>query len=181
MPKAYLSRRSLSKSLFALPFALAAQSQLVPPSPGVAKVAAGADRSNNVIKLPGGDPVYVKVSTRDSQGALFMTEQPITRRAAGPPQHYHEAQDDWFYCLPESTWWRSATNVSGLPQVIPCWGRGVCRTHLFTTAPARVVSSWHSPPQKILNSFFATWRVVVSTLAAARLQIKRKRAESMES
>jgi len=99
MSKVNLSRRSLSKSLFALPFALAAQSQLVSASPGVAKVGAGADRSNNVIKLPGGDLVYVKVSSQDSQGALFMTEQPITRRGAGPPKHYHEAQDEWFYCL----------------------------------------------------------------------------------
>ena len=99
MSKVNLSRRSLSKSLIALPFALAAQSQLVSASPGVAKVGAGADRSNNVIKLPGGDLVYVKVSSQDSQGALFMTEQPITRRGAGPPRHYHEAQDEWFYCL----------------------------------------------------------------------------------
>jgi quercetin dioxygenase-like cupin family protein len=78
---------------------MAAQSQLVPTSPGVAKVAAGADRSNNVIKLPGGDLVYVKVATRDSEGALFITEQPIARRGVGPPKHYHEAQDEWFYCL----------------------------------------------------------------------------------
>jgi quercetin dioxygenase-like cupin family protein len=99
MSKADISRRSLSKSLFTLPFILAAQAQLVSPTPEVAKVAAGVDRSNYVIKLPGGDLVNVKVSTRDSQGALFMAEQPITRRGAGPPKHYHEAQDEWFYCL----------------------------------------------------------------------------------
>ena len=55
---------SLCKSLFALPVALAAQSQLVSPSPGVAKLAGGADRFNNVIKLWG--LVYVEVGTRDS-------------------------------------------------------------------------------------------------------------------
>jgi quercetin dioxygenase-like cupin family protein len=99
MSKAHLSRGSLCKSLFTLPVALVAQSQLMSPSPGVAKVAAGADRSNNVIKLPRGDLVYVKVATRDSEGALFVTEQPIARRGIGPPKHYHEAQDEWFYCL----------------------------------------------------------------------------------
>ena len=99
MSKAQLSRRSLCKSLFALPVALAAQSQLASPSPGIAKVPAGAGRFNDVIKLPGGDLVYVKVGTQDSSGALFMTEQPIQRRGAGPPKHYHEAQDEWFYCL----------------------------------------------------------------------------------
>jgi hypothetical protein len=96
MSKAYLSRR---KSLFTLPVALAAESQLMSPGPGVSKVAAGADRSNSVIKLPGGDLVYVKVATRDSGGALFVTEQPIARRGVGPPKHYHEAQDEWFDCL----------------------------------------------------------------------------------
>jgi uncharacterized cupin superfamily protein len=28
-----------------------------------------------------------------------MTEQPIERRGSGPPRHYHEEQDEWFYCL----------------------------------------------------------------------------------
>src|SRR5215475_10834742 len=99
MSKVDLSRRSLSKSLFTVPFALAAQAQLAAPSHNVAKVDAGEGRSHDVIKLPGGDLVHVKVSSRDSQGALFMTEQPITRRGAGPPKHYHESQDEWFYCL----------------------------------------------------------------------------------
>lgn len=63
------------------------------------KVAAGSGRAGDIIKLPGGDLVRVKVSTQDSGGALFMTEQPITRRGSGPPKHYHEEQDEWFYCL----------------------------------------------------------------------------------
>ena len=99
MFKAHFPRRSLLKSLFALPFGLAPQLPRVWPSPGVAKVAAGADRFNTVIKLPGGDLVYVKVASQDSGGELFMTEQPIDRRGVGPPKHYHEAQDEWFYCL----------------------------------------------------------------------------------
>ena len=63
------------------------------------KVAAGSGRANDIIKLPGGDRIHVKVATQDSGGALFMTEQPIERRGSGPPKHYHEEQDEWFYCL----------------------------------------------------------------------------------
>ena len=69
------------------------------PTPSVVKVAAGSGRTDDIIKLPGGDLVHVKVSTQDSGGALFMTEQPISRRGSGPPKHYHEEQDEWFYCL----------------------------------------------------------------------------------
>jgi hypothetical protein len=47
MLQAHLSRRSLCKLLLALPVALPAQSQLEPPRSDVAKVAAGADRSND--------------------------------------------------------------------------------------------------------------------------------------
>src|SRR6266403_2474691 len=90
MFKTHFPRRSLLKSLFALPFGLAPQLPRVSPSPGVAKVAAGADRFNTVLKLPGGELVYVKVASQDSGGELFMTEQPIDRRGVGPPKHYHE-------------------------------------------------------------------------------------------
>jgi mannose-6-phosphate isomerase-like protein (cupin superfamily) len=93
-------RRSFVESLLALPFGLAGASQRTPlPAAGVVKVAAGADRFDHVTKLPGGDLVYVKVATQDSAGALFLTEQPIDRRGSGPPKHYHEEQDEWFYCL----------------------------------------------------------------------------------
>jgi mannose-6-phosphate isomerase-like protein (cupin superfamily) len=92
-------RRSFFESLLALPFGLAQASQRTSPAPRGVRVAAGADRSNTVTKLPGGDLLYVKVATQDSAGALFMTEQPIDRRGFGPPKHYHEEQDEWFYCL----------------------------------------------------------------------------------
>jgi mannose-6-phosphate isomerase-like protein (cupin superfamily) len=92
-------RRSFFESLLTLPFGLATASQRTPPAPGVAKVAAGADRFNDVTKLPGGELLYVKVATQDTAGALFLTEQPNDRRGFGPPKHYHEDQDEWFYCL----------------------------------------------------------------------------------
>ncbi|MEO8662742.1 MAG: cupin domain-containing protein [Bryobacteraceae bacterium] len=92
-------RREWLKSLCAVPSVLAAQSAPGSLSPTVEKVAAGQGRLHEVIKLPGGDLVYVKVATRDSGGAVLITEQPITRRGTGPPKHYHEEQDEWFYCL----------------------------------------------------------------------------------
>ena len=93
-----LDRRGFVEALFAVPFGGAALAGQTPASPAV-KVAAGSGRANEIITLPGGDTVHVKVSTQDSGGALFMTEQPITRRGSGPPKHYHEEQDEWFYCL----------------------------------------------------------------------------------
>ena len=93
------ARRSFIESMLVLPFGLAAQAQAPPPRRAVEKVAAGSGRSRGVIKLPGGDLLYVKVATADTGGAMFMTEQPIERRGLGPPKHYHENQDEWFYCL----------------------------------------------------------------------------------
>jgi hypothetical protein len=69
-------RRSFFASLLALPLGLAEASQRTSPSPGVAKVAAGAGRFNAVTKLPGGDLLYVKVATQDTAGAFYRTEQP---------------------------------------------------------------------------------------------------------
>ena len=91
-----LARRAFVKALAGLPFAGLALSAQTPP---VGKVAAGTGRADDIITLPGGDRIYVKVSTQDSGGAMFMTEQPIDRRGSGPPKHYHEEQDEWFYCL----------------------------------------------------------------------------------
>ena len=93
-----LGRRAFVEALVAFPFggvALSAQTSKPPD----AKVAAGSGRANDIITLPGGDRIHVKVATQDSGGTLFMTEQPIERRGSGPPRHYHEEQDEWFYCL----------------------------------------------------------------------------------
>ena len=91
-------RRQFVEGLVAVPFGGVALSAQAPDRP-VMKVAAGFGRANDVIKLPGGDIIHVKVATQDSGGALFMTEQPIERRGSSPPKHYHEEQYEWFYCL----------------------------------------------------------------------------------
>ena len=97
MVRVDVGRRAFVEALAASPFGgvtPVAQAS----APPVARMAA-AVRENDIIKLPGGDRVHVKVATHDSGGALFMTEQPIDRRGSGPPRHYHEEQDEWFYCL----------------------------------------------------------------------------------
>ena len=91
-------RRAFVASLAAAPFGTRLVVSQEPARP-VEKVAANAGRGGQVIKLPGGDLVYVKVSTEETAGALFLTEQPIERRGSGPPKHYHEDADEWFYCL----------------------------------------------------------------------------------
>jgi quercetin dioxygenase-like cupin family protein len=93
-----LGRRAFVEGLAGFTFGTVAVSAQAPAA-SVAKVAAGSGRANDIITLPGGDRVHVKVATQDSGGALFMTEQPIERRGSGPPRHYHEEQDEWFYCL----------------------------------------------------------------------------------
>ncbi|MCM3879531.1 MAG: cupin domain-containing protein [Vicinamibacterales bacterium] len=93
-----LGRRAFVEALAGFPLggaALSAQTS----TPPVVKAAAGSGRANDIITLPGGDRIHVKVATQDSAGSLFMTEQPIERRGSGPPRHYHEEQDEWFYCL----------------------------------------------------------------------------------
>ena len=88
-----LGRRTFVEALVAVPFGGAALSAQTPSPPAIA-VPAGSGRANDIIKLPGGDLIHVKVATQDSGGALFMTEQPIERRGSGPPRHYHEEQDE---------------------------------------------------------------------------------------
>src|SRR5918993_815121 len=77
-------RREFVEGLVAFPFGAVGLSAQTSSAP-VIKAAAGSGRGNDIIKLPGGDSVHVKVSTQDSGGALFMTEQPIDRRGSGPP------------------------------------------------------------------------------------------------
>jgi quercetin dioxygenase-like cupin family protein len=99
MSAPFLGRRSFVESLLAVPAGLAAKAQPVAPGAAGTKVPAGDGRAGERLMLPGGNPLFIRVTTEDSQGAFFMSEQPISRRGMGPPKHYHEAQDEWFYCL----------------------------------------------------------------------------------
>ena len=76
-----LGRRAFVEALGAVPFGVGARSSQT-SNPPMMKVAAGSGRANDIITLPGGDRIHVKVATQDSGGALFMTEQPIERQLA---------------------------------------------------------------------------------------------------
>jgi mannose-6-phosphate isomerase-like protein (cupin superfamily) len=100
MARRGIPRRFFLGSALAVPLGFAGQPQRTPPSNrAIAKVAAGEDRFKKVLTLPGGDLLYVKVATEETGGSLFMTEQPIERRGSGPPKHYHENEDEWWYVL----------------------------------------------------------------------------------
>lgn len=62
------------------------------------RVDAGKDRSGKSISLFEGDSFYTKVSTRDTDGDIFVFES--TRlKEGGPPLHLHYEQDEWWYIL----------------------------------------------------------------------------------
>jgi len=62
------------------------------------KVDAGKDRFDKSISLFDGDTFYSKVSTRDTDGDMFVFES--TRiKEGGPILHTHYRQDEWWYVL----------------------------------------------------------------------------------
>ena len=62
------------------------------------KVDAGKDRFNDSISLFEGDTFYCKVSTKDTDGDLYIFESTRDKKG-GPPLHYHYDQDEWWYIL----------------------------------------------------------------------------------
>jgi len=62
------------------------------------KVDAGKDRFNDSIFLHEGDIFYCKVSTKDTDGDMYIFESTRGKKG-GPPLHYHFDQDEWWYIL----------------------------------------------------------------------------------
>ncbi len=62
------------------------------------KVDAGKDRFGKSISLFQGDIFFTKVSTKDTDGDLYIFES-IRDKKGGPPLHYHYDQDEWWYVL----------------------------------------------------------------------------------
>jgi len=62
------------------------------------KVDAGKDRFDKSISLFEGDTFYCKVSTKDTDGDMYVFES--TRiKEGGPILHTHYEQDEWWYVL----------------------------------------------------------------------------------
>jgi mannose-6-phosphate isomerase-like protein (cupin superfamily) len=62
------------------------------------KVDAGKDRFDESISLHEGDIFYCKVSTKDTDGDIYIFESTRGKKG-GPPLHYHFEQDEWWYIL----------------------------------------------------------------------------------
>jgi quercetin dioxygenase-like cupin family protein len=91
-------RRLFLTAIAALPAGLVAAQQKSPPATAGVRVAAGNGRFNQILRLPGGGQLFIKVSAQDTAGAFLLTEQPSAGKG-GPPKHYHRDEDEWFYCL----------------------------------------------------------------------------------
>jgi mannose-6-phosphate isomerase-like protein (cupin superfamily) len=61
-------------------------------------VPAGKGRFDDGISLFEGDTFYTKVSTKDTDGAIYMFES-SRHKEGGPPLHFHYHQDEWWYVL----------------------------------------------------------------------------------
>jgi mannose-6-phosphate isomerase-like protein (cupin superfamily) len=58
----------------------------------------GKDRSEEELKIWDVIPLQIKVSTDDTDGALFVFEHADMAKG-GPPRHLHYEQDEWFYAI----------------------------------------------------------------------------------
>jgi mannose-6-phosphate isomerase-like protein (cupin superfamily) len=61
-------------------------------------VDAGKNRFDESISLFEGDNFYCKVSTKDTDGDIYIFES-TREKKGGPPLHFHYEQDEWWYIL----------------------------------------------------------------------------------
>lgn len=85
-------------SVLTAPAAIVAQLDGKRRAVGAVKVEAGRDRFDGSLSLFEGDTFWTKVSTRDTDGSLFIFESTREKRG-GPPLHFHYEQDEWWYIL----------------------------------------------------------------------------------
>ena len=58
----------------------------------------GRNRFQEELMIWGLIPLQIKVSSRDTAGALFVFEHADMGKG-GPPKHFHYEQDEWFYSV----------------------------------------------------------------------------------
>jgi len=61
-------------------------------------VGTGKSRTDQNITLMEGDTFSTKVSTKDTDGDIYMFESSRIKEG-GPSHHYHFAQDEWWYVI----------------------------------------------------------------------------------
>jgi mannose-6-phosphate isomerase-like protein (cupin superfamily) len=85
-------------STIALPFAAFAKRKENNRNNKPFEVEAEKDRFDKPITLFEGDTFYTKVSTKDTDGDLYIYES-IRAKKGGPALHYHYNQDEWWYVM----------------------------------------------------------------------------------
>lgn len=85
-------------TLVALPFDLLAKSVKKYRVEGGFKVDSGKDRFDKSISLLEGDVFSTKVSTKDTDGDIYVFESTRVKEG-GPSHHLHFDQDEWWYVL----------------------------------------------------------------------------------
>ncbi|GAB2592591.1 cupin domain-containing protein [Spirosoma areae] len=85
-------------TLLSSPFSLVAESVRKYRLEKGFKVDSGKDRFNKSISLLEGDTFSTKVSTKDTDGDIYMFES-IRVKEGGPSHHLHFDQDEWWYVL----------------------------------------------------------------------------------
>lgn len=83
--------------LLATPIAVRAKKLWTPREKGF-KVDAGKSRNGKNMNLFEGDTFFTKVSTKDTDGSLYVFES-IRVKEGGPALHFHYEQDEWWYIL----------------------------------------------------------------------------------
>jgi len=84
-------------TLIGTPISAVAKNLLTPREKGF-KVDAGKSRNGKNISLFDGDTFFTKISTKDTNGDLYVFES-IRSNEGGPPLHFHYEQDEWWYVL----------------------------------------------------------------------------------
>ena len=87
-----------ASSLFAIPFESFAKQIENNRTKKSFKVEAGKDRFDKPIHLFEGDTFYTKVSTKDTDGDLYIYESSRVKNG-GPALHFHYSQDECWYIL----------------------------------------------------------------------------------
>ena len=118
---------------------------MIKPGAGF-KVNAGADRFGQAISLFEGDTFYTKVSTKDTNGQMYVYESSRVKKG-GPSLHTHFEQDETWYVLEGEFLIRVGTEMytaktgdtvfgpRGIPHAFAKIGEGNARL-LMTFQPA---------------------------------------------
>lgn len=95
---AFLRTISFAGIIFANPLASMANAYKKLREKAGYKTDTGTDRFQKPISLFDGDTFYTKVSTKDTDGDLYIYESSRVKKG-GPNLHVHPDQDEWWYVL----------------------------------------------------------------------------------